>query len=253
MPDVGVRITSSLRFPEDSGVIPALDVESIDELQRIVEMTHDIEGVVGYKLGIVGALHLGLRKAVQAIQGITDLPVVYDHQKAGPDIPDMAGKYASICKEAGVHSLILFPLAGQRAVREFVGHAQREDLVPIVGGALPFAEYYVGGGGYVADDALERIFALSMTLKVTDFVVPANDPETVRHHAEILKAGVDVPGVFLPGIGALGGSIEGAFAAAAGCRRYAVIGRGIYKSKDPRASAQRLGEEALRYAAESPV
>lgn len=244
---------SDLRFPADNGVIPALDVESIDELRRLVEITHDVEGIVGYKLGVVGALRLGLRGAVQAIRDITDLPVVYDHQKAGPDIPDMAARYASICREAGVHSLILFPLAGERAVREFAGHAQREGLVPILGGALPFAEYYVSSGGYVADDALDRIFALSATLGVTDFVVPANDPRMVGHHAKTLQAKVDRPGVFLPGIGALGGSIEGAFAAAAGCRRYAVIGREIYRSNDPRLRAQQLGEEALRWAAKSPA
>jgi orotidine-5'-phosphate decarboxylase len=246
-------VTTDHRFPADSGVIPALDVETVDELQRLVEMTHDIEGIVGYKLGVVGALRLGLRGAVQAVRDITDLPILYDHQKAGPDIPDMAGKYVSICKEAGVDGLILFPLAGQRSVREFVGHAQLEGLVPIVGGALPFEEYYVSGGGYVADDVLERIFSLSATLGVADFVVPTNDPETVSRHAEVLKAGVDRPGVFLPGIGALGGSIEEAFAAAAGCRRYAVVGRGIYKSDDPRASARQLAEEALRCAEKNPV
>lgn len=246
-------MTTDLRFPADNGVIPALDVESVDELRRLVEMTHDIEGVVGYKLGVVGALRLGLRGAVRAVREITDLPIIYDHQKAGPDIPDMAGKYVSICKEAGVHGLILFPLAGQRSVREFVGHAQLEGLVPIVGGALPFEEYYVSGGGYVADDVLERIFSLSATLGVADFVVPANDPETVRRHAESLKAGVEGPGVFLPGIGALGGSIEEAFAAAAGCRRYAVVGRGIYRSDDPRARARQLGEEALRCVEKNPA
>lgn len=246
-------MTTDLRFPADNGVIPALDVESVDELRRLVEMTHDIEGIVGYKLGVVGALRLGLSGAVQAVREITDLPIIYDHQKAGPDIPDMAGKYVSICKDAGVDGLILFPLAGERSVREFVGHARLEGLVPIVGGALPFAEYYVSGGGYVADDVLERIFSLSATLGVADFVVPANDPETVRRHAESLKAGVERPGAFLPGIGALGGSIEEAFAAAAGCRRYAVVGRGIYRSDDPRARARQLGEEALRCAEKNPA
>ena len=246
-------MSSDLRFPADSGVIPALDVETVDELQRLVEMTHDIEGIVGYKLGVVGALRLGLRGAAQAVRDLTDLPIIYDHQKAGPDIPDMAGKYISICRDAGVHGLILFPLAGKRSVHEFVGHAQREGLDPIVGGALPFAEYYVSGGGYVADDVLERIFALSVTLGVADFVIPANDPEAVGRHVETLKAGVDRPGVFLPGIGALGGSIEEAFAAAAGCRRYAVVGRGIYRSEDPRARAQQLGEEALRCAEKNPA
>ena len=246
-------MSSDLRFPADSGVIPALDVETVDELQRLVEMTHDIEGIVGYKLGVVGALRLGLRGAAQAVRDLTDLPIIYDHQKAGPDIPDMAGKYVSICRDAGVHGLILFPLAGERSVREFVGHAQREGLDPIVGGALPFAEYYVSGGGYVADDVLERIFALSVTLGVADFVIPANDPEAVGRHVETLKAGVYRPGVFLPGIGTLGGSIEEAFAAAAGCRRYAVVGRGIYRGEDPRARAQQLGEEALRCAEKNPA
>jgi orotidine-5'-phosphate decarboxylase len=246
-------VTTDHRFPADSGVIPALDVETVDELQRLVEMTHDIEGIVGYKLGVVGALRLGLRGAAQAVRDLTNLPIIYDHQKAGPDIPDMAGKYISICRDAGVHGLILFPLAGERSVREFVGHAQREGLDPIVGGALPFAEYYISGGGYVADDVLERIFALSVTLGVADFVIPANDPEAVGRHVETLKAGVDRPGIFLPGIGALGGSIGEAFAAAAGCRRYAVVGRGIYRSEDPRARAQQLGEEALRCAEKNPA
>src|SRR5919205_2842036 len=184
-------VTLDLRFPVGNGVIPALDVETVNELQRLVEMTHDIEGIVGYKLGVVGALRLGLRGAAQAVRDITDLPIIYDHQKAGPDIPDMAGKYVLICKDAGVDSLILFPLAGQRSVQEFVGHAQREGLVPVVGGALPFEEYYVSGGGYVADNVLERIFDLSITLGVADFVVPANDPEAVGRYAETLKAGVD--------------------------------------------------------------
>jgi len=245
--------TLELRFPAADGVVPALDVDSTDDLRRLVEATHDVEGIVGYKLGVVGALRLGLRGAVQAIRDITDLPVIYDHQKAGADIPDMAAKYASICSEAGVHSLILFPLAGERAVREFVGHARQEGLVPIVGGALPFAEYHVSGGGYVADDALDRIFALGAKLRVTDFVIPANDPETVRRYAEGLRSEVNRPGVFLPGIGALGGSIESAFVAASGCRRYAVIGREIYKSEDPRIRARQLGEEALRWAEKASI
>ena len=125
-------MSSDLRFPADSGVVPALDVETVDELQRLVEMTHDIEGIVGYKLGVVGALRLGLRGAAQAVRDLTDLPIIYDHQKAGPDIPDMAGKYISICRDAGVHALILFPLAGERSVSEFVGHARSSPVCRVL-------------------------------------------------------------------------------------------------------------------------
>lgn len=240
MPD-----TRGHHLPPDGGVIPALDVDSVDALRRLVEATTDIDGIVAYKLGMAGALRLGLSGAVRAIREITDLPIIYDHQKAGPDIPDMARRFSAICREAGVTSLILFPLAGQRAVREFVSQAREAGLIPIVGGALPFREYYASGGGYVADDALERILASAVVHGATDFVLPAHNPTLVRLHAKVLRDQVDRPGLLLPGIGALGGSIPEAFAAAAGCRRYAVVGRAIAAARDPRDAARRLGEQAL--------
>jgi len=147
--------------------------------------------------------------------------------------------------EAGVSSLILFPLAGERAVREFVGGTLDNGLVPVVGGDLPFSEYHVSGGGYVADDALARILVLAAECGAADFVLPAHDPALVRERSELLKARVETPGVYLPGIGPLGGSIPEAFAAAEGCRRYAVVGRAIAAADDPGEAAKRLGEQAL--------
>lgn len=227
------------------GIVPALDVDSIDDLRRLVEATGDVEGIVAYKLGMSGVLRLGLPGAVRAIRELSDLPVVYDHQKAGPDVPDMAEKFAAICTEAGVTHAILFPLAGERAVDGFAGALLRAGLVPIVGGDLPFADYHVSGGGYVADDALERILDRALSIGVTEFVVPANDAEVVRRHAEALRARLDEPTLYMPGIGALGGTVEEAFAAATGCRRYAVVGRAIAAAEDPREAARRLAEQAL--------
>jgi orotidine-5'-phosphate decarboxylase len=231
------------------GIVPALDVDSSDALERLVEATSDVPGVVAYKLGMSGALRLGLPGAIQAIRRHSDLPVVYDHQKAGPDVPSMAGKYAVMCREAGVSSVILFPLAGEGAGTEFVGAAQREGIEPIVGGDLPFPEYHVSGGGFVADDALERILRQSLSLGVTEFVLPANDADTLARHVATVRAELDRPTLYLPGIGALGGTISEAFAAAEGCRRYAVVGRAIADATDPREAALRLADEARAAAA----
>src|ERR671939_60344 len=96
------EVEEALAAKADIIMFDNLDLESVDELRQLVEITHDIEGIVGYKLGVVGALRLGLRGAAQVVRDITDLPIIYDHQKAGPDIPDMAGKYISICRDAGV-------------------------------------------------------------------------------------------------------------------------------------------------------
>lgn len=232
-----------LRSPQ--GIVPALDVDSVDDLQRLVERTASVDGVVAYKVGATAALRLGLAGAVQAVRAHSGLPVIYDHQKAGPDIPDMAAKYAAVCQEARVGAVILFPLAGPDAVRRFAGEALRRNVVPVVGGDLPVPDYHVSQGGFVADGALDRILDASVELGVQHFVVPATEPGEIRRRAEQLRARVPTPALFMPGIGALGGTIETAFAAAAGCSRYAIVGRAISGAPDPGEAARRLAGAAL--------
>jgi orotidine-5'-phosphate decarboxylase len=238
----------AIRFRATHGIVPALDLESPDEILRLVEAIDPIPGLVAYKLGLTLTLRLGLLEAVRRLRTVTALPIIYDHQKAGADLPDMAGKFASTCKAAGVDALILFPLAGPRAVSGFVGAAIEHGLLPIVGGDLPLEDYNAAGGGYVIDDALERIFAVAAGAGATHFVVPGNTPAKVRHHAARLRERLAAPSLFIPGIGALGGSVADTFAAAPGCRVYAVVGRAIFAAADPRAAAQRLAEEASRFA-----
>src|SRR5262245_49659595 len=143
-----------VRLRATHGILIALDMESLDQMRKVVEQTSDIPGIVGYKVGLTVTLRLGLGGAVRHLRASTDLPLMYDHQKAGPDVPDMAPKFSATCKEAGVDGLILFPIAGPRAVVAFAGSAYRNRLLPIVGGDLPFADYNAGCGGYVFDDAV---------------------------------------------------------------------------------------------------
>src|SRR5262249_43541355 len=111
----------------------------------------------------------------------------------------------------------------------------------------PFADYNESGGGYVIDDALEKIFRKAIEIGVDHFVIPGNTSEKVRHHARWLVGKVEGPSLFIPGIGALGGSIAVGFAAAPGCHSYAVVGRAIYGAADPAEAARRLAEEAQRF------
>jgi hypothetical protein len=88
------------------GVVPACDVYDIKTFRKLVAATYDIEGVVGYKLGAILGLTYSLPQLVSIVNEYTDLPVIYDHQKAGTDIPRMGEKFAAICAEAGLKGVI---------------------------------------------------------------------------------------------------------------------------------------------------
>ncbi|MDP6707003.1 MAG: orotidine 5'-phosphate decarboxylase [Alphaproteobacteria bacterium] len=232
----------------EAGIIPALDVDDAERLKRIVAATCEVDGVVGYKLGAVIALRLGLGPAIDAVRGLTDLPVLYDHQKAGTDIPSMSDGFTKACRDAGADGLVLFPLAGREAVRQFAERTRQRGMTPLVGGELPYPEYRARHGGFVHDGALGRILDEATAAGVDHVIIPANEPRKVRRHVGKVRKRFERPSVFLPGIGTLGGSIDDAFGAADGCRRYAIIGRSIIGARRPATMARRFAEEALKYA-----
>jgi len=236
-----------VRFRARHGIIVALDAESVDACKRTVDLTTGIDGVVGYKLGLTTALRLGLAESVRQSRAHTDLPLLYDHQKAGPDVFDMAAKFVALAEEAAADGLILFPIAGPRAVDSFVGESLKRGILPLVGGDLPFPDYNVSGGGYVADDALERIIDRAAAIGADRFVVPGNTPAKLAHHAARLAA--RQPVFIVPGIGPLDGRLADLVAVAPGCSVLGVVGRAVYAADDPAAAARTLVAEAQQAAA----
>src|ERR1700690_3532767 len=96
----------------DKSVVIAADVEA-SKLAGLVAETCMVEGVGGYKVGLSLALEEGLPSIVGIVRDFTNLPVIYDHQKAGNDIPAMGAEFAKVCKKSGVNAVILFPFAGE--------------------------------------------------------------------------------------------------------------------------------------------
>lgn len=228
------------------GIVCACDVDDLDAVARLLDAVDGIEGVTGYKIGSLLSLRYGLAAVARAFRKITTKTLLYDHQKAGLDIPSMAAEYVGACRDAGVDALILFPLGGPRALEAFVGETLRARLTPVVGGALPLPDYFARGGGYVVADALDRIVDRAWALGARDFIVPATAPRLIERQARRLRER-DGGRLFLPGIGPLGGEIRRALAATKGTSAYAIIGRAIYASPDPSAAARRFAGEALTF------
>ncbi|MBJ3774540.1 orotidine 5'-phosphate decarboxylase / HUMPS family protein [Acuticoccus mangrovi] len=228
-------------FSGKMGIVPALDVDDLAAFERVVKATTGVEGVAGYKLGLTTVLRVGLKASMKALRDLSDLPVLYDHQKAGPDMPDMAKKFTALAAEAGVDGLILFPVAGPTAVDAFVGEAVKAGIAPVVGGEIPVPDYGISGGGYLVDDALDRILVRAAAAGADHFVLPAHDAAKVKRWAAWIAQNVPEATTFLTGFGSLGGTIEGAFATADALpRRFAIAGRLITGAADPGAAARDL-------------
>ncbi|MBN1940590.1 MAG: orotidine 5'-phosphate decarboxylase [Candidatus Diapherotrites archaeon] len=223
-------------------VIPACDVASIERFEEIVKATGDIEKIGAYKIGFELGLKFGLPKIVETARQHTEKPIIYDHQKAGTDIPDTAAGFAETCKDSGVDAVILFPQSGPETEKAWIKTMQAHNLGVIVGGEMTHKSYLESDNGFILNAAPKRMYEIAAGLGVTDFVVPGNKPEKIEFYKLLLKnLGLD-PTFYSPGLVAQGGKISES-AKAAGNNWHAIVGRGIYKAEDIKQAALELVKE----------
>ena len=219
----------------DKSIIPSLDVSTLAQLRKVVSSTCDVKGIGAYKIGFELVIPFGMVKVCEEIRKITKLPIIYDHQKAATDIPDMGEKFVSACADAD--SIIFFPQAGPVTQEAWIKAAQKAKKHVIVGGEMTHSGFLQSDNGYLMDESPDRVYSLAAQLGVSDYVVPGNKPERIAHYRKLLESKGIKPIFYSPGLVAQGGSItEGA--KAAGERWHAIIGRGIYGAKDMRKVAE---------------
>jgi orotidine-5'-phosphate decarboxylase len=218
-------------------IIPSCDVATIAQLRKLVSSTCDVKGVSAYKIGFELVIPFGTEKICAEIRKITNLPIIYDHQKAATDIPETGEKFVSACRD--VDAIILFPQAGPVTEREWIKAVQKSKKTVIVGGEMTHQGYLAETGGFLADDAPMQMYSIAAELGVKDYVVPGNKPNKILKYRKLLESKGIKPIFYSPGLVAQGGSItEGA--KAAGEYWHAIVGRGIYGAKDMRKAAEEL-------------
>ncbi|MFA5019730.1 MAG: orotidine 5'-phosphate decarboxylase / HUMPS family protein [Candidatus Pacearchaeota archaeon] len=220
----------------DRSVIPACDVETLEQFEELVKQTADVEGIGGYKIGFELGLGFGLPAVVAAARKHTDKPIIYDHQKAGTDIPDTGKNYARTMKNSGVDTVIFFPQAGPETERAWIYHALDKGLNVIVGGRMTHPAYAVSEGGFITDEGALDMYRIAARAGINNFVVPGNKPDVIKQVRDVVEAEGVSPVFYAPGFIAQGGKIEAA-AKVAGDRFHGIVGRGIYQAKDMHAAA----------------
>lgn len=239
------RITREEPFSSRStGIVIAADVPKLDELRALVELAAPVAEVVAIKVGFSLALTYGLPAVVRAVHEISPLPIIYDHQKAATDIPQMGKPFAVLCHDAGVQGVIFFPLSGPKTLEGFVYAAIESELEPIVGLVMTHPSFLQSEGGFIADSAPDSICTVAVAMGVRSFVLPGTKTDIVSKFAQGELARLESGTIMMPGIGSQGGSLTAAFRAAEPHRRFAIIGSAIYNALDPKAALDAFAAES---------
>ncbi|MEM4971364.1 MAG: hypothetical protein QXE01_08950 [Sulfolobales archaeon] len=181
------------------GIVVALDTSDIDLIRRVVEITSRFRDVTGYKIGLEASISHGLRAVVKVIRSVSDKPIIYDHQKAMNDTPHIGRGFARVLREAGVDAAIGFPHAGPKTMAAWIDALRGEGVIPIIGGEMTHEEYLRSEGGYICDDAPERIYLTALELGIEHFVLPGNKVDKALKYAEIIARKARDPVFLLPG------------------------------------------------------
>jgi orotidine-5'-phosphate decarboxylase len=236
----------------DRSIIPACDVQTLQQLERIVQAASGLEKVRAYKVGFSLGLIYGLPAVVGIIKNIDpSAKVIYDHQKASTDIPDTGGVFADTMKRSGVDSAILFPQSGPMTECAYIRALSELGVHVIVGGEMTHAGYLATDGGFIADDSPARMYSVAGQNGVSDFVVPGNKPQKIAEYRQFLKGMGFNPVFYSPGFISQGGDISDA-ANAAGDRWHAIVGRAVYNPKK-RDNLDDVTQEEIRQALEKLV
>lgn len=213
-------------------IIVAADAGTQHELVTLCKALKGVPGIGGVKLGFSSLAAHSIKAGVSIVRHHlgSDCPVIYDHQKAGNDIPDTGVQFARMVKEAGVNAVILFPFTGPKTQEAWTKATQDAGLGVIVGGMMTHPAFLVSEGGYIADDAPHQIYHLACRQGVQHFVVPGNKLSWLSRIRGWLTGALGEGNfvLYAPGFITQGGDVSEA-GKIAGDEWHAIVGSGIYK------------------------
>ena len=221
----------------NKSIIPSCDVSDLTKLKNLVKETCSVDGIGAYKIGLELCIPYGICQVTDLIRKQTDLPIIYDHQKAATDIPELGEKFAKSVK--GVDAVILFPFTGPETEIAWIKACRKEKLGVIVGGEMTHKGFLESEGGFISEKEALKIYEIAAKEKINDFVVPGNKPEKIKLYKAFLEARGIKPVFYSPGLIAQGGSITES-AKAAGERWHAIVGRALYNAKNINKAAKEL-------------
>ena len=206
----------------DSRLILALDETDGAKALKVAESVSGIVDAIKINWPLV------LSEGPGMITKLSEMSeVIFDFKVA--DIPKTVRLIVENAVSRGSSGVIVHAFTGDDSLRAAVEAAGGADIYAVTEMSHP------GGRMFTALHA-EEMARLGVECGVSGFIAPATRPERIAAIREVIG---DLK-ILSPGVGAQGGKASDAIRAGAD---YAIVGRAIYGSEDPRASAEAFAED----------
>ncbi len=201
----------------DSRLVLALDETDGARALAIAESVADVVDAIKINWPLV------LSEGPAMITRLSELSdVICDFKVA--DIPNTVRLIVENAVSRGASAVIVHAFPGDDSLRAAVEASGDAEIYAVTEMSHP------GGRMFTAPHA-EEMARLGVECGVDGFIAPATRPERIAAIREVIGDRK----ILSPGVGAQGGRASDAISAGAD---YAIVGRAIYGSEDPRASAE---------------
>ncbi len=206
----------------DSRLVLALDETDGKKALAVAESVGDIVDAIKINWPLV------LSEGPQMITKLSEMTdVICDFKVA--DIPNTARLIVENAVSRGASAVIVHAFTGDDSLKAAVEAAGDAEIYAVTEMSHP------GGKMFTAKHA-EEMARLGVECGVKGFIAPATRPERI---ADIRRIIGDLK-ILSPGVGVQGGEASDAIRAGA---TYAIVGRAIYGSADPRSAAQSFADD----------
>ena len=206
----------------DSRLVLALDETDGKKALAVAESVGDIVDAIKINWPLV------LSEGPQMITKLSEMTdVICDFKVA--DIPNTARLIVENAVSRGASAVIVHAFTGDDSLKAAVEAAGDAEIYAVTEMSHP------GGKMFTAKHA-EEMARLGVECGVKGFIAPATRPERI---ADIRRIIGDLK-ILSPGVGAQGGKASDAIRAGA---TYAIVGRAIYGSDNPRSAAQSFADD----------
>lgn len=240
-------------IPVSPSIIVSADAADFNSFERLLKGIKGVRNIGAIKIGSI-LCWMGLDEVVCNIRSVMgkEFPIIFDHQKAGTDIPDMGKPFAKGLAWYGVNAVILFPFAGPNVQECWTKACFGEGLQVLTGGLMTHGDFLASEGGYIADGTPERIYRHACSLGVRHFVVPGTKIDRVRQIRTWIECELEGEAfsMYAPGFGSQGGDFREFAQATQGLRWHPIVGRAIADQRSIRGvrdTARRFAKEVRLY------